>query len=207
MKSTRNLLLDYLEAHRVATATELSRALKVTAADVRHHLKLLIVECVVETIGHRQPTGRGRPARLFRLSQQTLGENLGILASALLNEALNETSGHDQTEYLQRIAKKLSGVGSLHGNLTRRLYQATQRLNILNYQARWEAHTDAPQVIFEHCPYAAIVEEHPELCRLDELILENLIAIPVTQVAKLVQDARGAPYCKFRVNSGETYSV
>lgn len=207
MKSTRHLLLDYLESHRVATANELSRVLKVTAADVRHHLNLLLTEGIVETIGHRRSEGRGRPPAVFRLSQQALGENLGILASALLAEALHNTHGDAGTDFLKRIASRISGNALTQSNLTLRLYQGAQRLNELNYHARWEAHTDAPQVIFDHCPYASILEEHPELCRLDELILKNLIGIPITQIAKLVQDARGAPYCKFRVNSGEPVNI
>lgn len=201
MKPTRHLLLDYLASHRVATAKELSRGLQVTAADIRHHLKVLIDEGVVESIGRRQPAGRGRPARVFRLSQQTVGENLGILAGALLSEALNNNPNDDQQEYLQRVAKLLAGDGALHRNLTRRLYQATQRLNELNYQARWEAHTDAPQVIFGHCPYASILERHPELCQLDARLLEGLLGTPVSQVARLAQDERGAFTCKFRVES------
>lgn len=201
MKPTRHLLLDYLASHRVATAKELSRGLQVTAADIRHHLKLLIDEGVVESIGRRQPAGRGRPARVFRLSQQTVGENLGILASALLSDALNNTPNDNQKDYLQRVAKRLAGDGALHRNLTRRLYQATQRLNELNYQARWEAHTDAPQVIFGHCPYASILEQHPELCELDARLLECLLGTPVSQVTRLAQDERGAFTCKFRVES------
>ncbi|MFU8771432.1 MAG: helix-turn-helix transcriptional regulator [Anaerolineales bacterium] len=202
MKSTRTLILDYLETHRVAVASELSRALKVTPADVRHHLSLLEKGGLIEISGQRHPPGRGRPARLYRLSQNKLEENLGLLASALLEDAKDQTEGNQKNDTLQRIARRIAGGAPSRSLLSQRLFRATQRLNDLNYQARWEAHTEAPRVIFEHCPYAAILSQHPEICRLDAQLLEELLATPVTQVAKLARDARGATYCEFRVNDG-----
>jgi predicted ArsR family transcriptional regulator len=201
MKPTRALILDYLGTHRVAIASEISRALKVTPADIRHHLNLLKQEGLIESNGLRQPAGRGRPARLYRLSQVKLGENLGLLASALLEEFEHKSQTDQESQPLRRIARRMAGETRVRASLTQRLFQATSRLNQLNYQARWEAHTEAPQVIFAHCPYAAILENHPELCSLDSLLLEELLDTSVIQLAKLAQDARGATFCKFRVNS------
>jgi predicted ArsR family transcriptional regulator len=207
MKPTRTLILDYLEIHRVAIASEISRALKVTPADIRHHLNLLKQEGLVETCGLRKASGRGRPSRLFRLSQQKLGENLGILASALLDEIQEQLPENQQSMALHRIARRIRGGVSIPGNLSQRLVQATRRLNELNYQARWEAHPEAPQVIFEHCPYAAILEKHPEICSLDSYLLEDLLVTPVSQLAKLAKDTRGATYCKFRVHERKTSNL
>jgi predicted ArsR family transcriptional regulator len=67
----------------------------------------------------------------------------------------------------------------------------------MRYQARWEAHADAPRLTLGHCPYAAILPEHPELCALDAALLETLLGAPATQVAKLARDGRGGMYCLF----------
>ena len=58
-------------------------------------------------------------------------------------------------------------------NLTRRLYRTTEILNQQHYQARWEARPDAPRLVLGHCPFSAILEEHPELCKLDAYLIER----------------------------------
>ncbi|HLA97415.1 MAG TPA: helix-turn-helix domain-containing protein [Anaerolineales bacterium] len=198
VKSTRQLILDHLRSKQVASAAELSRLLQVTPANVRHHLGILISEGVVSVIGERPATGRGRPALLYALSGQSSRHNLDRLCSALLNEIANPQKAASPTESLQRVAQELSGESqNPPGNLTRRLYQAIQRMNELNYQARWEARSDAPHVILGHCPYAAILSAHPELCRMDVLLLENLLQSRVEKVAHLARDDRGLTYCMF----------
>ena len=85
-------------------------------------------------------------------------------------------------------------------HLTQRLYEAVSQLNALGYAARWEARVDAPRIILGYCPYASILEDHPQLCLVDEYLLETLLQAPVKQVAKLAHDTRGAPYCMFIVH-------
>ena len=41
MQITRRQIIDYLQTNRIATSIELSRALLVTAANIRHHIQLL----------------------------------------------------------------------------------------------------------------------------------------------------------------------
>jgi predicted ArsR family transcriptional regulator len=90
-----------------------------------------------------------------------------------------------------------AGLDSSPANLTQRLGLAVQRLNEMGYQARWEAHRDAPRLFLGHCPYLAILPEHPELCQMDAHLLENLLGVPASQVKKRAQDSRGARYCLF----------
>jgi predicted ArsR family transcriptional regulator len=84
--------------------------------------------------------------------------------------------------------------------LTRVLGEAVQRLNDLNYKARWEAHSDAPHVLFYNCPYAAIVADHPELCRMDAALLEHLIGRPASLASRLGDQRGRAPYCLFLIH-------
>jgi predicted ArsR family transcriptional regulator len=197
MKSTRKRIMDYLKSQRVATTAEIGRALQVTEADVRHHLTVLRAENQVEVSGERRKEGRGRPAQVFSLTPQARGDNFMSLAAAFMDEARQSLSDEERQDTLKRIARHLSGGPASADNLAQRLYQATQRLNELSYQARWEAHADGPQLIFAHCPYAAILADHPELCQLDSYLIEQLVASPATQTAKLERDARGASFCKF----------
>ncbi len=199
MKSTRQRLIEYLETRNVATPLELSHALQVTAADVRHHLAVLREEGFVEVVGERRPKGRGRPGQLYSLSQQSLDDNLDLLIGILLSELIGESICSSEAA-LRRIAAGLMGKSRSYGNLTQRLYLTISRLNQLNYQARWEAHSEAPRVVLGRCPYARIIAAHPELCQMDTILLNDMLDNPVEQIAKLAKDDRGATYCLFLVD-------
>jgi predicted ArsR family transcriptional regulator len=200
MSSTRQRIMDHLQVKRFATATDISRALRMTSANVRHHISILLDEGVVEIAGQRPSRGRGRPTQIFTLTQQAQQHNLDGLASALLHEFVEARPLEEGSSHLLQVAKRLKGdPHKTSSNLTQRLYQAVQRLNELHYQSRWEAHAEAPLLILGHCPFAAILPQHPELCQMDAYLIEELTNVKATQCAKLQQDTRGATYCMFIV--------
>ena len=214
MKTSRQRLLEYIQSHRLVTATDLSHALRMTQANARYHLEVLQEQGLVEVVGQRPPRSRGRPSNLYSLSEQALGDNLDRLASALLAEAARVPEGAGGQDFLERVAQRVllstgrgftsespvlkETKGSGRG-MTLRLAGAVQQLNELHYQSRWEAHAEGPQIRLGHCPYAAILADHPELCRLDASLLEQMLGTPVSQEAKLASDRSGAIYCLFSV--------
>ena len=199
MKSTRHRLLDYLGLKQIATSTELSRILQVTSANVRHHLNLLHKEGLIQIIGEKQPQGPGRPAKLYSLSNKQKQANLVLLIEALLQVITSEYSPGDRSLKMQQVAVYISGSTNSDGNLSKRLFHAINRLNELHYQARWEAHQQAPRIILGNCPYTAIVNNHPEICQVDKYLLESLLNLPVEQESRLIRDDRDFTYCLFNV--------
>ncbi|MDD5467588.1 MAG: ArsR family transcriptional regulator [Anaerolineales bacterium] len=199
MKTARQRIVAYLAAKGRATPRQISQALKTSPANIRHHLSILQEEGVVRLAGHALPDGRGRPARAFSLTQQRQEHNLEALASALLDELETQTPETGAEPALRRLARRLATGGGAPpgGNLTQRLITAMGRLNGMHYHAHWEARTPAPRLVLGHCPYAAILDQHPELCRLDAYLLEALLSTPVTQTARLELDRQGVPYCAF----------
>jgi predicted ArsR family transcriptional regulator len=196
--TTRARILEHLERNSPATTDELARALKIPPANVRHHLRVLVDEDVIEIVSERPLQGRGRPACLYSLTSQASRHNLDTLAGALLEVFIESQPQAAQGELLRRIAGKL--VQPVDATtLARRLTQAVRRLNELNYQAHWEAHSQAPRLVLGHCPYAAILPEHPELCQLDSYLIETLVSVPARQSKKLAVDSRGMRYCMFTV--------
>jgi predicted ArsR family transcriptional regulator len=196
--TSRKSILDYLQHKLQATALELSRALKMTPANVRHHLGVLIDEGAVELATRIPPHGRGRPSLLYALTQKSHIHNLDGLAHALLDTYLNTQPVEERSELLRQIARYLAINEELKPvNLTHRLNLAIQHLNKMSYQARWEAHSEAPRLLLGHCPYAAILPDHPELCQMDTYLLEELLGVPARQTKKRAQDSRGARYCLF----------
>ena len=208
MKTSRQRLETYLQAHHPLSAAELSQALKMTEANARHHLAVLVEQGLVEVVGQRPPQGKGRPASIYGPSRQALGDNLGHLAAAVLEELLEGRTAQETTRLLRKVAGRMAARAGAAPEkparpgaalMTQRLYNAVQQLNGWRYQARWEAHSGAPRLILGYCPYAAILPEHPELCAFDALLLENLLDNPVEQTARLVPDGRGQPHCIFRL--------
>lgn len=79
----RQKILSFLKKQNIATALDISRALRVTPANVRHHLTHLVADGLVEVAGLRS-VGRGRPRKVYRPGAAVLGDNLSSLAEALL---------------------------------------------------------------------------------------------------------------------------
>jgi predicted ArsR family transcriptional regulator len=194
------------------TAADLSQALRMTEANARHHLSILQERGLLQPAGQRPPRAKGRPAQLYMPSEQILGHNLDQLAAALLEWVISHTRDGELDDALRSLAGRIAQPGApdqpVSGeNLTRRLYRAVRRLNELHYQARWEAWRGAPRLILGHCPYAAILDRHPELCRLDAYILEGLAQARVEQTDKLTPDTQGATHCIFRITEARKGSI
>lgn len=192
-------ILNYLRRQATATATELARALRVTPANIRHHLSRLLADGLVEVGGLRREGQRGRPHKIYHLSRLALGDNLPSLASAMMVELVDSLSGDDQQFILRRLAGRLGAVPALERTIpiTRRLAVTVELLNQLRYQAHWEAHAGGPRLILGQCPYAAIIASHPVLCLMDKFLLEEHLSQTVQQLAKLERNERGLPICMF----------
>ena len=174
MKATRQRMLEILEHRPGITAAELSRALQITQADIRHHLSNMIEEGLVIPAGMHKTGRRGRPARRFRLATSVHKDNFDLLSSALLTTALGAQATEQRSAVLENVAAQFAAGTSTKGPLSQRLVQVVTHLNRLGYKSRWEAHAEAPRLIFERCPFAALRPQHPELCQIDRKQLEIL---------------------------------
>jgi predicted ArsR family transcriptional regulator len=189
--------MTYLRRQRLASAQEIARGLSLSAATVRHHLRVLLSDGRIEAVAAEEPGERGRPARRFQPSRALQGDNLAALAGMLLSEL--ESLGEAEREtVLSRMAEQLSMPGTdPSSGMMRRLAQMVERLNGMHYQSRWEAGPSGPRIILAHCPYAAIIDAHPQLCRMDAMLLQNLLGLRVEQTAKLERNLRGEVLCMF----------
>lgn len=188
--TTRQKILDYLKRNRTVSSREIARALQMTPANARHHLGILAKDGRVEVI-HQRQVGRGRPEKVYQLGSTYVGDNLSMLVEALLTEA-------DGKVEMEALGKRIAGESDSAGeSLMHRLSSTIKRLNEMHYQARWEAGAEGPRIVLGHCPYAAVIENHPELCVMDAALLAKLLDGKVNQTAKLEKGAGGLPYCVF----------
>jgi predicted ArsR family transcriptional regulator len=191
MTTARQKVLTYLNKSRTASAREIARSLKMSAATVRHHLRVLAADGRLELNSARGRDGRGRPEKIYSLPRAALGTNLAALSEALLAEA---GSGIRMESLAKQLAKADNFVGQ---PLAKRLNLIVERTNGMNYHARWEAGSEGPRVVFSHCPYAAIIEKHPELCKMDAALLKDLVGQPARQILKIGKE--GSSVCVFVV--------
>ena len=187
MTTARQKILAYFAKSRAASTREIARALKMSPATVRHHLRVLASDGRLELTSVRGRDRRGRPEKVYSLPHAALGDNLAALSDALLTEF---------GVRVEALARYLGGESHFANQpLAKRLNLSIEKLNQMNYHARWEAGPEGPRIVFSHCPYAAIIEKHPELCQMDQALLKELMGQPARQIFKT--GIEGSSVCVF----------
>jgi predicted ArsR family transcriptional regulator len=202
METSRQQVFAYIRSQRSVTAGDISRALGMTPANARHHLNILQALDLIVATTHRKQGGKGRPARVFRLSEKASGNNLGLLAAILLEELFVHAEAENLASMQRKIAKRLAQVSEIQDipvNQAARLFHAVQRLNQYHYQARWEARSSAPRLILSNCPYLEISETVPVICEIDAALIQELAGLPASLKEKLAHDSRGGIFCSFQL--------
>lgn len=193
MTLSRQKILQHLKKTRSASAREIARALKLSAPNVRHHLTVLCSDGRVELTSVRDPDGRGRPEKLYSLSQSAQGDNLSALVEALLGNNVD-------VEKLGERMANLQGIAEGTGPMAKRLFALVEKLNSLHYRAHWEAGSEGPRLIFGHCPYAKVIASHPELCAMDTSMLSVALGRSVSRLQKNESGVTGT--CPFLFQVG-----
>ncbi len=196
--TARQKVLAYFKKQHVASAAQIGRGLNMSAATVRHHLSIMLADGRIEMLGENRKAGRGRPVKLYKLSEKTLGDNLALLSGAVLREWLNGLTPSKRDVAVKKISGALiSQIGTSQPEVpaAKRLALVIEKLNALHYQARWEAGAEGPRILFGHCPYAAIIKNHPELCQIDSEMLSSVLQSAARQTAKI--DVNDAAACVF----------
>lgn len=205
-QSTRDKILDLLQHSPNLTAAEMSRTLRVTRADIRYHLTTLVAQgALVQMPAAPRPgnVSRGRPAASYQLAPNARPDMIAALASTLLDmERVSTTSNTFLNELAQRLIPPNTS-SEPQTNVIERLNAALLCINQNPYHARWEAHRDGPQVIFNNCPFSTIIDKHPELCQVDRRIIENLTGLNAVQVRKIDLNGPTSTSCIFTLTKSD----
>jgi len=172
---TRKEILNYLDHVYSSTSEEMSRALGLTKPDIHYHLNLLTGEGVLEREKVINPeTMRGRPRFIYRKKQIKTNSLLSQLVNILLKERLNSSNVECLEKELKEIAELIFPVSNSDKILSLSLQKVMLLLCDLDFKPSWEAHKDGPKIIFHQCPYLDLSLSLPELCKLDQAILQRL---------------------------------
>ena len=197
--TSRQKVFEVIRKHQLVTVSELNHFLEMTPANIRHHIAVLKANGLVERIDSRKKIGRGRPEAVYAVSNVFNEDGLETLIEGIFKLWFSTLSQDELIQKMQSIARYLAGDGVDIRiiSINKKLTMCMNYLNDLHYKAKWEASPSGPRIKFGNCPYRKIINLHPELCLMDNYLLEELVGIKLSQVSKLEHDERGILYCSF----------
>lgn len=181
MQSVRRRITEILKEDGSATVAELAYQLGMAQVSVRHHLDILVAEDLVEQTGVRRRDGAGRPSQVYALTRNALSlfpQRNAQLANSVLMELKAVLPQEEVAELLVRVAERAVAEAPQPVNgqtVEERLDQVAHFLAQKGYNARWEACDGYFQIHACNCPYSGVAEQHPELCLMDQAMIEGLL--------------------------------
>ena len=205
--------------HRGAILTELKRAGRLTAKElaarlaislnaVRHHLRELEADALVEY--ERQHRGVGAPTFAYRLSlagealfprryEATLTELLdyvvqrdGRASAVAVLEARYDALAH-------RLGQELAGATP-----SERMAAVAQLLSDEGYMAEGTASAESGTLIEHNCAVQAVAERFPEICAAEARFLAAALGADVDRRGHILS---GCSACEYRVHFGSAVST
>jgi predicted ArsR family transcriptional regulator len=202
LSSTRGQIIALLR-RSAASVGDLADALGLTDNAVRAHLAAMERDGLVEQ--RRGPVrGVGKPATLFTLTPaaDTLLPKAYAPVLGVLLETLGERMGPDElAELLREVGRRAAaGRGRDGADLRMRIEAAYGVLGEMGGVAEIEDGDDAVYIRGFSCPLAALVPGHPEVCRLAEAMLAEIVGVPVREHCEKGE----RPRCCFEIPLRET---
>jgi predicted ArsR family transcriptional regulator len=199
--------------HGPVSAATLAELLGLTPAAVRRHLDVMTAGGRVVEVAERpvrgKVRGRGRPARLFALSEagrSAFPHGYDELAASALR-FLAETGGEVAVEAFakqrlagveQRYQALLADSGADQADAAVRLEVLSAALSEDGYAASTQVTGNGVQLCQHHCPVAHVAVEFPQLCEAETAAFSRLLGTHVQRLATL---AHGDGVCTTHVPS------
>src|SRR5512140_95620 len=107
MTTARQRIMAYIRQKGPIGSAAIAKTLNMSPAAVRHHLGLLASDGRIVADGSLRKGERGRPVKLYRLSDHMLGDNLATLSDVLLPLWLTRPSPLDAQSGVEAVADGL----------------------------------------------------------------------------------------------------
>jgi len=191
LTSTRGKIVALLR-QREQTVEDLAQELGLTDNAVRAHLVALERDGLVVAEGTRP--GKRKPSVVYRLAPaaEDLFPKAYVPVLRRLLDVLREHLGAETVDALLRnVGQSLASSSSVSStDLHTRLEQAVTTLNALGGCAHLEQQQGAIIIRGSSCPLAALVPDHPEVCRLATALVSDLLGQPVEEQCERREQAR-----------------
>ena len=201
-ETTRGRIVTLLRG-TTKTVNELAQQLELTDNAVRAHLLSLERDGLIEQSGIQR--GTRKPHLAYSLTEEA--EHLFPKAyDALLNELIAVLKGRITPSALEEVLREVgrslartAAESQNNGDIDSRISGALGALEAIGGAARAEKENEKLIICSESCPLALAVAEHPEVCRLAETLLSEIIGSEVREQC----DREGPPRCRFVVTGSE----
>jgi predicted ArsR family transcriptional regulator len=204
---TRDRVARALLERGPVSAAALADQLGLTPAAVRRHLDVMTADGLVGEAPERpvrgRVRGRGRPARLFALSEAGRAafphgyddialSALRFLATTGGEDAVRTFAEHRLAPVEERYAALLDDAA----DPVSRVEALARALTSDGYAAGAEISPTGAQLCQHHCPVAHVAEEFPALCDAETALIARLLGSHVQRLATL---AHGDGVCTTHV--------
>jgi predicted ArsR family transcriptional regulator len=179
------------------TVEELATALDLTPNAVRTQLATLDREGLVQVAGRRP--GTRKPTLVHGLTpraEQLLSRAYIPLLEQLLATLEGRLAPSERAAVLREAGRRLAAAAP-RGSGTRRdrAELAARVLEELGGKVRVEQRGRSQAIVGSSCPLAAVVREHPEVCRAVEALVAEVTGLPAREQC----DRTDRPRCTFVV--------
>lgn len=189
--STRSRVSRSILQYGPSTANDLAKRLNLTPAAVRRHLTVLM------DLGHLTsrerrvygPRGRGRPARVFALTDAGRAEfyqaydELAIKALDFLQQVAGEDAVKEFAErVVEGVQNRFDTVRAEYPTPAEALVEA---LTAKGFVASLQPVRSGVQLCQYHCPVAHVAAEFPELCEAETRAFAQMLDSHVQRLATI----------------------
>jgi predicted ArsR family transcriptional regulator len=198
--STRGRIVTLMRG-ATKTVNELAEELELTDNAVRAHLVSLERDGLIKQTGVQR--GTRKPHFAYELTSEA--ENLFPKAyDTLLNQLISVLKGRltpqALDEVLREVGRSLAGnqtSDTLSGDLETRTDKVLTALEAMGGAARVEKEEGKLFIRSGSCPLATAVAEHPEVCKLAEALVAEIMGVKVRERC----NREGSPRCVFEVTA------
>ena len=200
---TRDLVARAILERGPATAVALAERLSITPAGIRRHLDSLIADGILESreahVTSVNVRGRGRPAKVFLMSDQgreKFEHSYDDLAVSALKFMASRNGSHLVKEFAnsraEEIERKAKTKVVSKTSLKARVDALTDHLCTEGYAATTAERGNGLEICQHHCPVAHVAAEFPQLCEAETEAISRMLG---THVQRLATIANGDGVC------------
>jgi predicted ArsR family transcriptional regulator len=196
---------ELLAAHGEATVADITRELRLNAANIRRHLEVMRAEGLVDVRIQRNDVGR--PSYVYRLTERA--EEMTAHYPRLVDRMFRRIASlpADQASTGQRlmsqvfdgVAEDIAGVYRLQvtgATVGERVAETSAALKDEGIVDHWRKDDDGFHLMNTSCPYRKAAESSDAPCHADHRVVEMLVGAPVEQVSRVID---GKPMCEYVV--------
>jgi DeoR family suf operon transcriptional repressor len=193
MRDTRQEILAHIQRHPGSSAGGLAEHFDLSLGAVRHHLAILERDALIRGESQRLPVGR--PCIVYELTEQgeeSFPKQYDRLTNVLL-ETYKEEQGVISTRGFLQTKHKLDPDASVEA----RAELLAEIMDREGFCLEWHREGSELEIIQHSCPYQSVVGDHPEVCQVDEHIIQTVTG---GRSRRVNHRSKGDCTCTFRID-------